>query len=294
LTNSLHSSGWRQGSIFRGNLPLPSITLDVPPASGEDGATAHRQTRGRLRAWLASQLIQIAPSRLSGRNDDSTTTSPALRQAPHSLWCLATQDCDLDRLDPSDLEPSVEIRPVFASDPPGDWGIRSRKLRLSAEHYIEADAPRVNIAPAALAGFESDRLPEISDGRKRALKTWLGLRYDRPAVPPEWLDLISEIAKQLARKKDESRDQVHDVLLQFHASDPPEYAIFAVITETADPEKIRKWIAEGARRVPTELGVMAGVEVGTKAEFTLDLLENSYSADLSKITWRGESPTGAA
>jgi hypothetical protein len=105
--------------------------------------------------------------------------------------------------------------------------------------------------------------------------------------------LITSIGEKLTRRKDDVRDQVHDVLVQFAPGDPPRYIIYAVVTNSADPEKVRRWIAEAATKVPVEFGVMEEVGVGTKAEITLDLLENSYSADVSKITWRGESPTGA-
>ena len=46
-------------------------------------------------------------------------------------WVVCTQDCDLSRASIDSYEAVVELRPVLDTDPPNDWGIRSRRLRLS-------------------------------------------------------------------------------------------------------------------------------------------------------------------
>jgi hypothetical protein len=56
-----------------------------------------------------------------------------------------------------------------------------------------------------------------------ALKTWLGLRYDRPAVPDGGLvPLARRIAKEIrdARPR-EMQDKIHDVLIEFDDSVAP-------------------------------------------------------------------------
>lgn len=290
MTDSLHAAGWRQGTIFQGSLPLPAITMKEQPPPPNTASRPFGTVARRWRAWGTRLFgLSLSPQDLNFDELDE----PTLTSRNHNIWCVATQECDLDQADTSDLTPVVEIRPVFTVEPPEDWGLRSRKLKLTAEHFIDSDSPRVNISPAALMAFTTHRLPGISNDRALALKTWLGLRYDRPAVPPEWLELSSSIADRIARKKDDSRDQVHDVLVQFEVGEPPQFYLYVVITENADSAKIRRWIADAISRVPVSLGVMGGLEVGTKSEVPLDLIENSYSADLKKITWRGESPKGA-
>ena len=227
------------------------------------------------------------------RQPGQVAVGPSLRSDNHDLWVVVTQDCDLYKWKPTDLDPVVEIRPVFLRNPPQDWGIRSAKLRLNGELYMEADQPRLHLSPAALTTFESGRRAPLSNDRIVALKTWLGKRYDRPAVPSELVALSKEIGTQLRHVKAEDRAAVHDVLAQFMPGTPPQYALAAIVTNEADKQGIYRWIAEAASRVDENLGVLGGVTVPTKAEATLDLIENSYSMDLSQITWRGEGPTGA-
>lgn len=212
-----------------------------------------------------------------------------------SRGVVCMQDCDL-RATPLDAEqPTIELRPVLDDSPPADWGIRSRRLRLADNAYVDADTPRCFVSPTLLTHFRSDRLPAVTPARTRAFKTWLGRRYDRPAVPDHLVDLARDIAKRCAgRSGRPTGEQVHDVLMQFDdAADPARVALFAVVTDDADKDTIRTWLGDAARRIRTDLGVVARIEVGTRAETSLHLLETSYAADLSQLTWGGEEPIGA-
>jgi len=81
--------------------------------------------------------------------------------------------------------------------------------------------------------------------------------------------------------------------MQFNESAaPPQIALFAVVADDADRDAVRMWLADSAARVDSALGVVAHIDVGSKSETSLALLETSYSADLSQLTWRGEAPTG--
>jgi hypothetical protein len=159
--------------------------------------------------------------------------------------------------------------------------------------YIDGHRARLFVTPAVLSSQANGGT--IADDRRLALKTWLGRRYDRPAVPRELVGIAREIAKRFGTKGARPVSTVlHDVLMQFdESSDPPEVALFAVIADGEDPEPVLEWLAEASLRVDPSLGVVGGLEVATRSEMTLDLLEKSYSADLSSLTWRGESPTGA-
>jgi hypothetical protein len=86
---------------------------------------------------------------------------------------------------------------------------------------------------------------------------------------------------------------VRDVLMQFGPGDRPEYALVAIVLEDADKTMIRKWLADVSLRIPSDLGTASRLEVVTSKEASLHLLENSYAADVTQITWRRNGPQGA-
>ncbi len=209
-------------------------------------------------------------------------------------WVVCTQDCDLSASAVSSQLPIVELRPVLTDDPPGDMGIRSRRFLLLDGHYVDSSAPRCVVSPAVLAKYDLTRESPLAEARARAFKTWLGLRYDRPAVPDHLVDLSREVAKRCGSRGGRATgEQVHDVLMQFDdEGNPPKVALFAVIGDEADRELVRTWLSDSATRVRPELGVVAYIDVGTRAETPLELVETSYGADLSQLTWGGSEPTG--
>jgi hypothetical protein len=212
-------------------------------------------------------------------------------------WVIASQDCDLAAASPSDNEPVIEIRPVVEGDSDTiDWGIRSHALRLDETRRVLSDGLPGRVSPALLHRLARDaREPPLADGRVVAFKTWLGLRFDRPAVPDHLVPLAREIAKRLRRPGGrEVAAGVHDVLMQFDDSGTSVRAVlFAVVTEDADRETVLRWLADVAKAVPAALGVVVEVDAGTKAETSLELIETSHTADASQITWRGADPDGA-
>lgn len=222
--------------------------------------------------------------------------APKLRNTRGEMWVIASQDCDLAGAGHDDNDPLIEVRPV-SDDDSGDWGIRSRKLRLDETRCVLADGLPARVSPALLYKFaRATREPPLTSGRAAALKTWLGLRFDRPAVPDHLVPLAQDIAKRVRRPGGRGGSgTVHDVLMQFDDSvSPPSVALFAVVERDVDNSGVRNWLAAVAQAVPPSLGVVVAIDVGTKNETSLELIETSYAADASQITWRGPNPEGAA
>lgn len=210
-------------------------------------------------------------------------------------WVVCTQDCDLRRSESDSHDELIEIRPVLSEGVPDNWGIRSARLRLNLTCYVDAGQPKAHITPRCLSSFAERRESELSNSRTLAFKTWLGLRYDRPAVPDALVDFAKEIAKRCSSKSGRpTAETVHDVLMQFDDSkSPPHAALFAVIADDANPDKVKSWLHEVATRIDVKLGIIAHVAVGKRSQTTLELVETSYAADLSLVTWRVEDPSGA-
>lgn len=249
---SLYEAGWRQGTIVDADLPLDAVVLN--------------QSSGQ-------------PERRLGR---------------HNRWAVASQNCDLDLIDESETDPCIEIRPVFQADPPRNWGIRSSRFLLTETEYVEATSPRPIVAPAVLtsvaAGGAKRRLP--SEARQLAFTTWLGLRYDRPAVPPGLLPLAKRIAELVRSQRNRHfAIRVRDVLMQFgEAPDVVRFSLFAVLQDEGDEQAAREWLSEVARAVPADLGVADQIEAATASGISFQVIETSYAADVTQLTWRPGSP----
>lgn len=213
----------------------------------------------------------------------------------HRAWVVASQDCDLNDWEITRIEPLVELRArIIAEGPDTEWGIRSRVVRLTETEGVNSDSPPLRISPAALVAV-SRPTDVIAPARAIAFKTWLGRRYDRPAVPDDQVELAKDIAKRAKRPSQRGHaENLHDVLIQFDdRTMPPTFLLFAVIVDGTDREVSRRWLMDVGMAVPDRLGVLGGVDVGYRSETSLELIESSYSADLSALSWFRSEPHGA-
>lgn len=249
---SLYDAAWRQGTIFEAALPLDTVVLDEP--SGQ----------------------------------------PERRMGTHTRWVIATQDCDLDQTDAASADPSIELRPVFTDNPPSDWGIRSARLLLTEREYVQSSSPRPVVSAAVLTALKAEGIPvrQIDPARKLAYTTWLGKRYDRPAVPPELLPLARKIAELVRAKRNRTTGaRVRDILMQFDTGNSQvRYSLFAVLDNSADQEEVRIWLSAIVLEIPVELGIADRIEAATTSGISLELVETAYSADVTQLTWRTNDP----
>jgi hypothetical protein len=176
--------------MFRHEFPLNGVVLRALRRTSLPWTVIWTWVR---RSRTADVAEERAPNADSG---------PALRQEMHSYWVVASQDCTLDQSGIDETEPIIELRPVLRENPPTDWGIRSGRFLLDQDHYVDDYRPRISIAPVVL--YHVAQLGHgpttLEPARALAFKTWLGLRYDRPAVPPDRLDLAQAIGEAVRRK----------------------------------------------------------------------------------------------
>lgn len=246
----LYDLGWRQGSVFRCLLPFHTIRASPDGIAEAEGS--------------------------------------------HDLWAVVTQDCDLAAADETTDDPIVELRPIYQDSESRTSGIRSREVALMGAKgpFLHGQSPRVMLSPAALIALTL--LPEgtldnpLTDRELTRLKTWLGKRYDRPAVPKELAGLAKHIAAAVKMHKSDSIvPGVRDVLWQAEMGAPPRFSLYAVLDEGTGRESARRWLAAIALEVPSEVGVADVIEAAPGKDISWDLVETSYSADVSDITWRG-------
>lgn len=218
----------------------------------------------------------------------------------HELWMIAEQDCDLAwravLRDDAD-EFLVELRPVFDESPPSDWGIRNQRFLLSDNgRYLLANAPVVRVTPEVIDA--AAHVSCLDDDHQLRLKTWMGLRYDRPAVPQRHMKLAKELAAALSVKKSRKEaERYRDVLAQYwDEDDVTKYTLVAVLPGGPyDPTSdvvvnARTWLADSVRGIPADLGVAVRLEAYGDDQITLQYLEGSYSVDVSKLSWPPNNP----
>jgi hypothetical protein len=248
---SLYEDGWRQGSILTARLPFETVVLD---------------DHGR-------------PRRSGG---------------DHERWAIASQECELDLTETDSAEPVIELRPVYSDEPPPDWGLRSARLRLTETEYVVSSSPRAFVSAGVLSALLSAGAErrEIAPARRQAFKTWLGLRYDRPALPPELVPLARRIAEEVRHRRNRPTGaRVRDVLMQFDEShDPVRFSLYAILAEPSEEGEVREWLATIANAVPAELGIADVIEAAPATRISVYLLETSYAADVTALTWRPNRP----
>lgn len=224
---------------------------------------------------------------------------PLLSTVDHDEWVLVAQDCDLAWNSVVGSDSLVELRPVFREDPPDNWGIRGSKFRLDDDGaYLVESAPPVRVEPDVVIAAEHACIGAHT-GPARRLKTWLGLRYNRPAVPQEYVALSGELAKQLKKKSHkEAEKRVRDILATFETAidGKIEFTLTAIVPrerEASEPGLVgrtRDWLAQIALAVPERLGLNTDVVACTDAEVSLAFLETSYSLDITTVSWPNKEP----
>ena len=165
---------------------------------------------------------------------------------------------------------------------------------LSETEYVRARDPRPSVSPAVLTALLATGAArrELAYERRRAFTIWLGLRFDRPAFPEQLLALARRIGEEVRRRPNRPTGaRVRDVLMQFDEStDPTRFSLFAVLDEARDAELVREWLAGISALVPTELGVADELEAAPATGISFDLVERSFAADLTQLTWRPNQP----
>jgi hypothetical protein len=261
--DSLRALGWRQGCFLELELPLHAIRVD---------------DQGK----------------------------PTVDKDVHPLWVIAEQDCGLAwGVAAEQHEPTIEIRPVLTESPPQDQGVRSAKFSLGDGRYLDAASPRQMVCPALLAAARDQErhvgclLVDVA----RGLKTWLGLRYDRPAVPQVFIPTYTQLSSRVRKRRHSLRDRVRDVLVSFAQSDDGGclFDLVAVLPSDWDLSEqeraeLEDWLAEVCLNFPTDLGIAISIQAATTSEVSVDFLERSYTLDVSYVTWpaKGGGPVGAA
>ncbi len=87
-----------------------------------------------------------------------------------------------------------ELRPVLErSDGDKLDGLRSRSVLVREGLVLRAESPKLTLTARALNTFKERREDDLPAERRVEIKFWLGLRYDRPAIPERFVPLGNQL-----------------------------------------------------------------------------------------------------
>ncbi len=235
--------------------------------------------------WRQGSLIR---ARLSVRTLDIVGDGIGQLDRDFEVWLLATQDCDLDQTRCSDKAREFELRPVFDAVGPQVDGVRSRTLSISETTVLKADGPKLTLTARALHKLKPYRENSLSDVKRREIKTWLGLRYDRPAVPVPFDQVAMEDIHPALfdHLPTELEGRIRDVLVYYESA--TDVRLFAVLRDSGDREICIDWLDDAAKRLGSRgiSVVERHAEDGTGT--SLAVIETYYGLTSSELSLSAE------
>ncbi|MGP6159581.1 MAG: hypothetical protein ACLPYS_19075 [Vulcanimicrobiaceae bacterium] len=205
------------------------------------------------------------------------------RVGTFGLWLLATQDCDLAQTPSTNTTRQFELRPVVQrSDDDKLDGLRSRSVLVREGFVLRAESPKLTLTARALNTFKNRREDDLSAERRVEIKLWLGLRYDRPAVPERFVPLASQLkAKFLEAQPDGFVGVMRDIWVYFE--NEAAVRLFFIIADAAGArrDEVLNWVDDVAGEM-LDAGCVALLErqVETSHGTPLWVLQNYYGLDV--------------
>jgi hypothetical protein len=235
--------------------------------------------------WRQGSLIQATLKAQVLDNDGREQTV----DFEHDLWFLATQDCDLAQTKTTDATKKLELRPIFAKEKTDAVdGIRSKVVKVTDDLVLRADSPRIMLTARALTALKNKREDLKDETRRREIKTWLGLRYDRPAVPELFVP-TAKVLLEVLGPVEQFNGKVRDILVYYH--DPMRVNLFVVLRARDDKKEIQDWLDEKIGELLDNALVVSGRHVEHSSATPFEVIETYYglfSDELSLTTLRVE------
>jgi hypothetical protein len=235
--------------------------------------------------WRQGSLIRESLDvHFLGLKNDGTIEDRTLH---HGLWLLVTQDCDLDQTRITNLTRQLELRPVYAQttdDKVDGW--RTRNVLVKEGLVLRADSPKLTLSVAALQALKPKREDDVEEDRRVQIKTWLGLRYDRPAIPKPFVPSAELLyARIIAELPDRFRNVVRDSWVYFE--EDASIRLFLILGDDHQDrvQEVLDWLDDDVIPALIDQGVIVRErQAATSRGTSLWILQTYYGLDKTDLS----------
>jgi len=209
------------------------------------------------------------------------------------LWLLATQDCDLAQTPRTNTTRQFELRPVLprTNDDKLD-GLRSRTILVKDDLVLRSDSKKLTLTARALNSLKEKREDDVDEDRRVQIKTWLGLRYDRPAVPEQFVPFGERLKKTFIDDLPyEYVGVVRDAWIYFEDDHTARLFVILYDAQKHRAQSVRDWVDDVIGNLNDEGLVVRERQVEGPDRTPLSILQTYYGlgvAELSNDEPRGE------
>jgi hypothetical protein len=202
--------------------------------------------------WRQGSLLKTS---LTVRSYDLADDTLTQCDQEFGLWAVVTQDCDLHSTQCTNQSRQIELRPVFPSAGIRVDGIRSRAACITPDFVLKADSQKLTMTARALNSLKKFRDNSVDDLRRREIKAWLGLRYDRPAVPEPFDRMASDILYPglYDAMPPALIGRVRDILVLYESE--TEVRLWAILRDADDRIRCLDWIDGVAQSLVRDHGI---------------------------------------
>lgn len=201
-------------------------------------------------------------------------------------WLLATQDCDLEQTPCTNSARQFELRPVLPrlKDDKLD-GLRSRTIIVKDGFVLRSDSKKLTLTARALNSMKAKREDDLEDERRVQIKTWLGLRYDRPAIPIQFVALGDRLRTAfIVEMPPELVGVVRDVWIYF--DDDHTVRLFAILVDAQKhrAQDVTDWVDDVISLLSDETIIVAERHIEPPERTPLSILQTYYGLGLSELS----------
>jgi hypothetical protein len=235
--------------------------------------------------WRQGSLIRESLDvHFIGVKDDGTLGDFT---STHDLWMLVTQDCDLAQTKITNSTRQFELRPVYART--GDdraEGWRARSVLVKESLVLRADSPKLTLSIPALQALKPKREDDVEEAQRVDIKIWLGLRYDRPAIPTQFVPLGEMLyAKIIGELPERFVGVVRDAWVYF--DEDSSIKLFLILGD-AQPDReqdVLDWLDDDVIPSLSDQGVIVRErQAATSRGTSLWILQTYYGLDKTDLS----------